>query len=1112
VTGSGSDTTNTTVTAISPANSQTGVPINTQVTAVMSDDIDPTTVTNSSITLKQGSTAIAGTVTLASDGVTLTFVPTSSLPASALLYNVSVGGFKDTEGNTVTTFNSSGTTGTTGYGNGSFALVSTTPANNATGVSVTSPVTFTMSNLINPASVNPSTVFVYDTVAGAYVAGSYTVNGNTVTFTPLTQYPGNTLMYMGLCNLTDEAANSDCQYWYQFTTANTADTTAPTVTITPANGTTNTGLNTQVVLTFSKSINPATINAGSVNLLNGDVPLNPATSISRDNRTVVLNYNGGTLPAGATITVTATHLVTDLSGNALADTTSQFTTTAAVSNSALYVISTRPGNGATVVPTNTVITLFTTAPMNAGTIPGALHITQNGVVVSGTINVGSTGQSIEFTPGSALTAGTVTQVFLDSTAQDIYGHYLSNFSSQFTPAGSPTNTAALVQAFNPFQSATNVPQNTVIQVAYDQPLLASTINSTNVVLYQYSSGTFLTPTLSLAGGGQVINIAPTSNLTAGQYFAYVCYGGNVTNTDGVPVQGYELNFTVGSVADTAAPTISSVAPPDSSANIGTNAGISVNFNKAINPVSVTGSSIQLSGSSVTEVPSSISFTTDYTRTIIIPQAPLPSNRQMAIAISGVTSEAGVAVATLVVAQQATSATDKNPPPQESRSPQKPDAVSTSVPAQHPNSGIQASDSDSPGRAATMESALDVAKNGTSTERTRAVDVLGEARSVEAIPDLSNILLKSGDASLREHSATSLGHIADPSSVPVLVEALSNDPATSVSVSAAEALGRIGGRQAETALLQESKAARPVEVRAAAVRALGSAKADESAQALRAYTHDPVPEVRYAAVDGLVRQQSRQATAAIIEVLGDHDPNVAQRAAWALGELRDEAAITPLLEELQSRGPVAVRRTSALALSRIGDPRVAFALNRSALDPREDISVRAASIQALGMLGNAEAGTTFRQILRENQSILQTLAAFYSCQLRIENNAAIVAELLPTADAEQKRSLISAMGFWPERFAEPLTSVAIDSAEDGEIRALALAGLHELSEATKASLAERLTLALHPNDQVDVQLALIGFLAEVPSPSVRSALKKFSAAQGLNPTVQAALEKILRGSK
>src|SRR5208283_3476025 len=135
---------------------------------------------------------------------------------------------------------------------------------------------------------------------GAIVAGSYSVSGTAVTFTPFTQYPGNTAIGLSLSGLTDEAGNSTNGYAGMFTTASTVDQTAPTVTISPANGATNVGLNTQVVLTFSKSINPATITPSSVNLLNGDVPLNPAISVSRDNRTVVLNYNGSTLPAGAT--------------------------------------------------------------------------------------------------------------------------------------------------------------------------------------------------------------------------------------------------------------------------------------------------------------------------------------------------------------------------------------------------------------------------------------------------------------------------------------------------------------------------------------------------------------------------------------------------------------------------------------------------------------------------------------------------------------------------------------------------------------------------------------------------------------------------------------------
>jgi hypothetical protein len=640
-TGSGADTSHPTITTINPANAQTGVPLNARINAVVSDQIDPATVTNSSITVTpSGGSAIAGTVTLASNGVTLTFVPSAALTASTV-YNVSVGGFTDVQGNSVTTFTSSFTTGTTTYGSGSFSTVSTSPANGATGVSVTSPVTFNMTNNINAASVNDNTVYVYVNGGSYVVAGSYSVSGASVTFTPLTAYPASTLMDMCVYGLTDEAGNTVYQC-YSFTTTNTVNHTGPTVTITPANGTTNAGLNTQVVLTFSESINPATITSSSVNLLNGDVPLNPATSISRDSRTVVLNYNSSTLPAGATITVTATSQITDLSGNALANTTSEFTTTAAVLSTAPYVISMRPGNGATLVPTNSVITLFTSAPMNAGTLTGALYVSQNGALVTGTTNVGSNGQSIEFTPSSALIAGTPVQVFLNSTAQDIYGNYLTYFSGQFTTAGSPTNTAALVQAVNPFANATGVPLNTVIQVEYDQPLASGNLNSSNITLYQYSTSTYLSPTLSLIDSGEVINIAPASNLVASSQYQVCVY--NQKNTDGVTAQNFCYNFTAGTATDTVAPTITTVAPPNSAVNIGTNAFVAVDFNKAINPVTVTGSSIQLSGGSVTEVPSSISFSTNYERTIIIPQAPLPSSTSMAIAISGVTSEAGVSVA------------------------------------------------------------------------------------------------------------------------------------------------------------------------------------------------------------------------------------------------------------------------------------------------------------------------------------------------------------------------------------------------------------------------------------------------------------------------------------
>ena len=660
-TGASADTNPVTVATISPSNGQTAVPLNAQISAVMSKNIDPTTVTNSSIYgHTKGGSAVAGTVKLASDGVTLTFVPTAALTASTV-YNVSVSGFEDIDGNAVTAFASSFTTGTSSYGSGSFTVVSTSPANGATNVSVTSPVTFTMSNLINAASVNPNTVYVFVNNTGQVVAGSYSVNGAAVTFTPLTPYPGNTLMSMTVCNLTDETGNSDCQS-YSFTTANTADQTPPTVTISPANGATNVGLNTQIVLTFSESINPSTITANTVALFNGDTALSYGYSISRDNRTIVMNPGGTAFTPGATITVELSNAIRDLSGNALANTVSRFTLTTGHPNTQPSVVAMRPGNGAADVPASTAVTLFTSAAMNAATIAGALHVIDNGVAVSGTVQLFSNGQAIEFTPGNPFGAGDTIQVDVDSTALSADNVSLQSFSGQFIVSGPLNKTAASVQATNPLQGSTNVPLNAVIQIEYDQPLQASTINSTNVALYEYSTGTFLTPTLSLVGNGQVINIAPTSNLVAAsKYAVYIDHGGNVTNTKGVAVQPYELDFTAGSAVDNAAPTIVSLAPTNNSANIGTNALVSVNFSKTINPVSVTGSTIQLSAGSTTEVPSSISFSPDFTRVSITPLAPLPPSTQMTVTINGVTSVAGKSVAKTTTNFTTAAQPDFNPP-------------------------------------------------------------------------------------------------------------------------------------------------------------------------------------------------------------------------------------------------------------------------------------------------------------------------------------------------------------------------------------------------------------------------------------------------------------------
>jgi hypothetical protein len=107
-TGAGSDTTPPTVTFVSPANNATSVPLNSQIMVKFSTPINENN-TNVITVTPQGGSPISGTVSLASDLVTLTFVPSTSLQQGTV-FTVAVNGFTDIVGNNGTPFTSTFTT------------------------------------------------------------------------------------------------------------------------------------------------------------------------------------------------------------------------------------------------------------------------------------------------------------------------------------------------------------------------------------------------------------------------------------------------------------------------------------------------------------------------------------------------------------------------------------------------------------------------------------------------------------------------------------------------------------------------------------------------------------------------------------------------------------------------------------------------------------------------------------------------------------------------------------------------------------------------------------------------------------------------------------------
>src|SRR5438034_282186 len=95
------DTTAPGVSATVPANLANGVAISSQIAGTFSEAMDPSTISTATFILKQGTTAVAGTVSYS--GVTATFTPTEIGRASCRERAKISTGARDIERNTLAT-------------------------------------------------------------------------------------------------------------------------------------------------------------------------------------------------------------------------------------------------------------------------------------------------------------------------------------------------------------------------------------------------------------------------------------------------------------------------------------------------------------------------------------------------------------------------------------------------------------------------------------------------------------------------------------------------------------------------------------------------------------------------------------------------------------------------------------------------------------------------------------------------------------------------------------------------------------------------------------------------------------------------------------------------
>ena len=178
------------LTTMFPSDGASAVALNTRVLATFDMAMEP--LTASTFTLKQGGTAVPGTVTHGADGTTATFTPNANLAANSSYTATITTGAKSADGAGFAANRSwSFTTGTAADSTPP-EVKSTNPTASATGVAINRRLTVTFSEAMDPLSLTSSTFSVRQ--GGTAISGNVTYGpGTTATFTPANALATNTL-------------------------------------------------------------------------------------------------------------------------------------------------------------------------------------------------------------------------------------------------------------------------------------------------------------------------------------------------------------------------------------------------------------------------------------------------------------------------------------------------------------------------------------------------------------------------------------------------------------------------------------------------------------------------------------------------------------------------------------------------------------------------------------------------------------------------------------------------------------------------------------------------------------------------------------------------------
>ncbi len=524
-------------------------------------------------------------------------------------------------------------------------LSSATPAYGSTGNATNTNIMLTFNNTLDPATVNSTTLPVMVGFnSNQEIAGNYVVTGNQVVFTPDTPFPVSTQIWVGAYNgpydLAGDSAASGVNNYTQltyFTTGTTA--TAPSTSFqvvanSPSNGATNVGLRAPVSFTFNRSINLSSVNSTDFALFAGDGQSPWCTSMSHSQDDTTILFNCYPLPSNDTMTSMLGSGLSDWLGDTLTATNYQFSTAPYDSNVNGSVTATRPGNTASGISTAEPLTLYFNLPISAASAGSGIQVAENNVNVPGSMTVTDNGYTLVFTPSSNWTPGALVQWWTTGSLMDTtYNTPVNTTSGYFYVAASTSTLAPAVQVISPSNGSSGAGTNAIVDLQFNTPLNPSTVNATNIYIYNSTTGLHVAGTYSMPQPNEV-RIVPSAPLSPSAYM-YVYETTGLQSSTSVPVASQtDQYFYTGASTDTTLPTIVSAVPYNGATNVGVNVAPGVVISKTIDPVSVNNSTFTVTNGG-TPLAGNFYFSGNDTRVQFVPYAALPTNTNLVMTLNGV---------------------------------------------------------------------------------------------------------------------------------------------------------------------------------------------------------------------------------------------------------------------------------------------------------------------------------------------------------------------------------------------------------------------------------------------------------------------------------------------